>query len=73
MGKTIRDVAEMANVSPATVSRYFSGSKIVSTELARKIEAIAKQIGYVHKRKVQRDRGIIAVLIPHLKFGFFAK
>ena len=35
MAGTIRKVAQMAHVSPATVSRYFSGQNVVSDELSR--------------------------------------
>ena len=36
MAGTIRKVAQMAHVSPATVSRYFSGQNVVSDELSRR-------------------------------------
>ena len=42
MAGTIRKVAQMAHVSPATVSRYFSGQNVVSDELSRRIEEAAK-------------------------------
>ena len=41
MAGTIRKVAQMAHVSPATVSRYFSGQNVVSDELSRRIEEAA--------------------------------
>lgn len=71
MAATIRDVAGRANVSLATVSRYYSGSKIVSDELARKIETAAKELDYKHKGHKKRNRGVIAVLMPQLKYEFF--
>ena len=37
MAGTIRKVAQMAHVSPATVSRYFSGQNVVSEELRRQL------------------------------------
>ena len=44
---TIRDVAKAAGVSPATVSRYYSGSSVVGTELSNQIENAAEQLGYI--------------------------
>ena len=41
MAGTIRKIAQMAHVSPATVSRYFSGQNVVSDELSRRIEEAA--------------------------------
>ena len=46
MAPTIRDVAKKAQVSPATVSRYFSGSNVVGDELAKKIEESARELHY---------------------------
>ena len=45
---TIRDVAKAAGVSPATVSRYYSGSSVVGTELSNQIENAAEKLGYIY-------------------------
>lgn len=71
MPKTVRKLAELAGVSPATISRYYSGNDVVSTETARKIEKAAKELGYTHKTKTNKDKGVIAVLIPNLQLGFY--
>lgn len=73
MAFTARDVAKKAGVSLATVSRYFSGGKVVSTELARKIEDAADQLGYKHKGRRHRNCGVIAVLIPEFPLEFFSE
>lgn len=73
MSATIRDVAKLAQVSPATVSRYFSGSTVVGAELSKKIEAAAGQLGYVPVRTTKRNQGTIIVLLPHLKLGYFSE
>ena len=73
MGVTIRDIAKLAQVSPATVSRYFSGSTIVGAELSKKIEAAATQLGYVPTRTTKRNLGVIIVLVPHLQLGYFSE
>ncbi|NLK29128.1 MAG: LacI family transcriptional regulator [Clostridiales bacterium] len=73
MSVTIRDVAKKAGVSPATVSRYFSGSDIVSTETARNIERAVNELGYQPKVRQKRDNGVIIVFVPDLKLGFYAE
>lgn len=73
MSATVRDIAKLARVSPATVSRYFSGSTVVGAELSKKIEAAATQLGYVPSRTIKRNLGTIAVLVPHLELGYFSE
>lgn len=74
MSVTIRDVAKLAQVSPATVSRYFTGSTVVGDTLSKRIEAAANQLGYMPDRTVaKRDHGVIIVLLPHLQLGYFSE
>ena len=74
MGVTIRDVARVAQVSPATVSRYFTGSTVVGYELSKRIESAANQLGYVPDRSAaKRDHGVIIVLVPHLQLYYFSE
>lgn len=47
MRVTIKDVAEAAGVSPATVSRVFNGYTDISDETKDKIMEIAKQMNYL--------------------------
>ena len=65
MGATIRDVAKLAQVSPATVSRYFSGSAVVGAELSKRIEDAAEQLEYVPVRTaIKHNQDTIIVLLP---------
>lgn len=73
MSITIRELAKVAGVSPATVSRYYSGSEVVSTDATRKIEAAANELNYKHKYKRNKDNGVIAVLIPDLNVTFYSE
>ncbi len=73
MPLTIREIAQAAGVSPATVSRYFSGSNVVSTEIARRIESVVDEYGYKPKIKKFKDNGVIAVLLPDLQLGFYSE
>ncbi len=72
MGSTIREVARAAGVSPATVSRYFHGTNVVSDDAARRIEEAVKELDYVPVHK-HIDPGVIAVLIPDLKLAYFSE
>lgn len=60
MGATIRDVAKLAQVSPATVSRYFSGSNVVGKELSQKVEKAANALGYLPTGTFRDHSGIRA-------------
>lgn len=71
MKVTVRQVAKEAGVSTATVSRYFTGNSIVSTEAARQIEAAAAKLGYTRDERRRYSNGAIAVLVPNLKVRFF--
>lgn len=73
MAGTIREVAQLAKVSPATVSRYFSRQSVVSDELSRRIEKAANSVGYVPSHPSKKSEGVIIVLIPNLEFGYFSE
>ncbi len=47
---TIRQVAEMAGVSIATVSRVFAGSDLVSRELVERVQDAARSVNYQPNR-----------------------
>ncbi|MBU9726603.1 LacI family transcriptional regulator [Lachnospiraceae bacterium ASD4241] len=67
-------MAKQAGVSPATVSRYISGNSIVSDEKAEKIEGAMKMLDYTPgSGKRQKDKGVIAVLLPNLQQGYFTE
>ena len=74
---TIRDVANAAGVSPATVSRALSQPGRVTLETAERIRRIADELGY-RSRGVTVDPldvglvGEVAVLVPDLRYPIFA-
>ena len=45
-GSSITNVAAMANVSIATVSRVLSGKRSKDDDIARRVREAAKQLGY---------------------------
>lgn len=72
---TIRDVAREAGVSPATVSRVFGGSQLVSPALAERVRETALRLGYAPHSAAQslasgRTR-LVGVLVPNLANHYF--
>lgn len=71
---TIYDVARLAGVSPATVSRVFNGIK-VSPNRAEAVKKAADQLGFVPNRNARRLRTsssqIITMLIPDVENPFY--
>lgn len=65
---TNRKIAQLAGVSPATVSKVFSGSKEISAETAERVLRIARDNGISERRRFKRERGVIsvAVLLPEI-------
>lgn len=72
---TIKDVAIRANVSIATVSNVFSGSKPVNAELRERVERAARELSYHVDRAASQLRSgqtkVIGVLVPDLDDAFF--
>lgn len=66
--RTIYDLAELAGVSPATVSRSLAGKAMVSSKTAERIRKLADKHGFrpsAFARNLRiRKRGAIGVVIP---------
>ena len=73
---SLKDVAELAGVSTATVSNVFSQSKPVNSKLAANVRKAADKLGYsIDRAAAQLRTGrtrIVAVLVPDLTDTFFA-
>lgn len=73
---TIYDVAELAGVSPATVSRVLNGTK-VSGEKAAAVRAAAEKLNFTPNRtarKLRRQRSeVIALIIPDIENPYFTE
>ena len=75
---SIRDIAQEANVSPATVSRVFAGRGYVSQETRELVLAVAKAHGYTPKqyqRRTVQNRGemLVGLVVADLNNPFFHK
>lgn len=71
---TIYDVAALAGVSPATVSRVFNGIKVTPSR-AEAVTRAAAELGFVPNRNARRLRTssseIIAMMVPDIENPFF--
>jgi len=72
---TLADVARLAQVSPITVSRALRGERAVDAELVARVQAAAKQLGYVPdpaaRALASRHSAQVVVLVPLLSNALF--
>lgn len=72
---SIKEVADAAGVSTATVSNVFSGKKPVKPELAAKVRENATRLGYHINRAASNLRSgqshVVPVMVPDLSDPFF--
>ena len=66
--RTIADLAQMAGVSPGTVSRALAGKSLVNAETRARIQALADQYGFRPNQMASRLRtrrtGVIGIVVP---------
>ena len=71
---TLKDVAKVAGVSYATVSRAVSGSPEISEQTRRRILKICKEMGYtpnsIARSMVKRCTNILGLIVPSLNNPF---
>ncbi|MDT3425559.1 LacI family transcriptional regulator [Paenibacillus forsythiae] len=76
MTVTIRDVARLAEVSIATVSRVLNRSKPVSPELEEKVMKVVDELGFnpnpVARTLIMKESLLIGVLIPDVSNTFIS-
>ncbi|WP_018296220.1 LacI family DNA-binding transcriptional regulator [Corynebacterium lubricantis] len=74
---TIYDIAEVAGVSPSTVSRAFSRPDRVSFTTAEKIRTIAAELGYRStletRNTVSQNKDVIGFIAADLRNQFFVE
>ncbi len=77
MKKTINEVAKLAGVSKATVSRVINDSKPVNPDKREKVLKAIKELEFrpnpVARGLVHKKSGLIGVLIPDITNPFFAE
>ncbi|MGM7722701.1 LacI family DNA-binding transcriptional regulator [Metabacillus sp. Hm71] len=71
------DVAKLANVSPATVSRVLSNPDLVSKETREKVMKVINEVNYkphiVARQFRTKETKIILVVVPDITSAFFSK
>lgn len=76
MEKTIKDVAKLAGVSIATVSRYINNPEIVSNKSQIKIAKAIKDLEYVTNRVAKELRTnqtrIIGLIVPDINNAYYS-
>lgn len=74
---TVRDVAQAAAVSPATVSNVLTGRRAVAPERAARVLAAVERLGYrpdpLAANLRSTRRAVLGVLVPELANPFFAE
>ena len=77
MAITIKDIANVANVSHTTVSRALRGHQSISTETTARIIQIADDLGYVPNtaaRGLKTNRsGVLGVIVRRIVDPFFSE
>lgn len=72
---TIRDIAKLAGVSPATVSRVLNHDKLVAPATKEKVEAIITKESYLPNQVARslftKKSNIIGIIVPDLKNPFY--
>ena len=73
---SVSDVARLANVSPATVSRAFNSPQLVGPETLERIQIAANQLGYqpygLARSLRSRRSMVIGIVMPSLRYSFYA-
>lgn len=74
---TIKDVAQAAGVSYATVSRAFSGSSEIGEDTKKRILEISKEMGYspnnVARSMVVKHTNTIGIIVPSIENAYMSE
>ncbi|MFT4176332.1 MAG: LacI family DNA-binding transcriptional regulator [Luteolibacter sp.] len=77
MAHSIKDVAEKAGVSIATVSRVLAGKGYISAEARERVEAAVKALGYKPNRVARNLRArkskVIGLILSDIRNPFFSE
>lgn len=74
---SIREVAKLAGVSPATVSRVLNGTARVDEEKEKRIKKVIEETGYVPNEVARslfkKSSKLIGLIIPNIENPFFSQ
>ena len=73
---SVSDVARLAEVSPATVSRAFNTPALLEARTLERVQRAANQLGYQPyglARSLRRRRSmVVGIVMPSLRYAYFA-
>ena len=74
---SIREVAKLAGVSPATVSRVMNGTANVNEEKKKRVEAAIKETGFqpneLARALYKKSSKMIGIIVPDIENPFFSE
>ena len=74
---TLKDVANVLSVSPATVSKALRDRSDISPDMRERVKAKAKELGYrpnlLARSLINNKSKILGILIPDLRISFFSE
>jgi LacI family transcriptional regulator len=70
---TIRDIARLAGVSPATVSRVINGRPEVSDSVREAVLKVVNEHGYTGSRPAGMHSGLVGVTLPLIHHSYFSE
>jgi LacI family transcriptional regulator len=74
---TLKDLAHILSVTPATVSKALRDSSDISLNMREKVKAKAKELGYrpnlLARSLINNRSKILGILIPDLRISFFSE
>lgn len=72
---TIREIAKLAGVSPATVSRVMNGTANVDEEKKKRVERVIEETGFqpnmLARALFRNSSGLIGLILPNIQNPFF--
>lgn len=73
---SVADVARLAGVSPATVSRAFNAPALLGASTLERVQRAAQQLGYQPyglARSLRRRRSmVVGIVMPSLRYAYYA-
>src|SRR5665647_3431033 len=74
---TLKDLANVLSVTPATVSKALRDSSDISLEMKKKVKSKAKELGYrpnlLARSLINNKSKILGIVVPDLRISFFSE
>jgi DNA-binding LacI/PurR family transcriptional regulator len=74
---TLKDIARMLSISPATVSKALRDSSDISLEMKEKVKSKANELGYrpnlLARSLINNKSKILGIVLPDLRISFFSE